>query len=37
MKELAKEYKAAEGDEKEKIKDQLKDMTKEKKQLEKAL
>ena len=37
MKELAKEYKAAEGDKKEKIKDQLKDMTKEKKQLEKAL
>ncbi len=37
MKELAREYKAAEGDKKEKIKDQLKDMTKEKKQLEKAL
>jgi hypothetical protein len=37
MKELAKDFKAAEGDEKEKIKDQLKDMTKEKKQLEKSL
>lgn len=37
MKELAKEYSKAEGVKKEKIKDQLKDMTKEKKQLEKAL
>jgi len=37
MKELAKEYSKAEGDKKEKIKNQLKDMTKEKKQLEKAL
>ena len=37
MRELLKKYKEAEGKEKEKIKDQLKDMTKEKKQLEKAL
>jgi hypothetical protein len=37
MRELVKKYKEAEGKEKEKIKDQLKDMTKEKKQLEKAL
>lgn len=37
MKELAKEYSKAEGAKKEKIKDQLKVMTKEKKQLEKAL
>ena len=37
MKSKAKEFKAAEGDAKEKIKDELKKMTKEKKQLEKAL
>ena len=37
MKDKAKEFKAAEGDAKEKIKDELKKMTKEKKQLEKAL
>lgn len=37
MKDKAKEFKAAEGDAKDKIKDELKKMTKEKKQLEKAL
>ena len=37
MKEKAKEFKAAEGDEKEKIKDELKKMTKEKKELEKSV
>ena len=37
MKSKAKEFKAAEGDAKDKIKDELKKMTKEKKQLEKAL
>jgi len=34
MKEMAKKYKAAEGEEKEKIKDELKKMTAEKKKLE---
>ena len=37
MKELAKEYKAAEGDKKEEIKDELKKMTAEKKKLEASL
>ena len=37
MKDKAKEYKAAEGEEKEKIKDELKKMTKEKKSLEKSI
>ena len=37
MKDKAKEFKAAEGEAKEKIKDELKDMTAEKKKLEKAL
>jgi len=37
MKKMAKEYQAAEGDEREKIKDELKKMTAEKKKLEKAL
>ena len=37
MKSKAKEFKAAEGDAKEKIKDELKKMTTEKKKLEKAL
>lgn len=37
MKDKAKEYKAAEGEAKEKIKDELKDMTAEKKKLEKSL
>ena len=37
MKSKAKEFKAAEGDAKDKIKDELKKMTKEKKTLEKAL
>ena len=37
MKAKAKEYKAAEGDAKEKIKDELKKMTAEKKKLEKLL
>ena len=37
MKDKAKEYKAAEGEEKEKIKDELKKMTKEKKELEKSI
>ena len=37
MKEKAKEFKAAKGDEKEKIKDELKKMTKEKKELEKSI
>ena len=37
MKDKAKEYKAAEGEEKEKIKTELKKMTKEKKELEKSI
>ena len=37
MKDKAKDFKAAEGEAKEKIKDELKDMTAEKKKLEKAL
>jgi len=37
MKKLAKEYQAAEGDKKEKIKDELKKMTAEKKKLEASL
>jgi hypothetical protein len=37
MKDKAKEFKAAEGEAKEKIKDELKDMTAEKKKLEKSL
>lgn len=37
MKDKAKEYKAAEGDAKEKIKDELKAMTAEKKKLEGSL
>lgn len=37
MKDKAKEYKAAEGEAKEKIKDELKAMTAEKKKLEKSL
>lgn len=37
MKDKAKEFKAAEGDAKEKIKGELKDMTSEKKKLEKSL
>ena len=37
MKGLAKEYKSAEGDKKEKIKDELKKLTIEKKALEKAI
>ena len=37
MRDKAKEFKAAAGDAKDKIKDELKKMTKEKKQLEKAL
>ena len=37
MKGLAKEYKSAEGDKKEKIKDELKKLTVEKKALEKAI
>ena len=37
MKEKAKEFKTAEGDRKEKIKDELKKMTKEKKELEKSV
>ena len=37
MKDKAKEYKSAEGEAKEKIKDELKAMTAEKKKLEKAL
>jgi hypothetical protein len=37
MRDKAKEYKAAEGEAKEKIKDELKDMTAEKKKLEKSL
>ena len=37
MKDKAKEYKAAEGDDKEKIKAELKKMTAEKKQLEKDI
>tara|TARA_R100001244_G_scaffold119835_1_gene89412 strand:+ start:995 stop:1597 length:603 start_codon:yes stop_codon:yes gene_type:complete len=37
MKEKAKEFKAAEGDKKDKLKDELKKMTKEKKELEKSI
>ena len=37
MKDLAKEYSKAEGDKKTKIKDQLKSLTAEKKDLEKRL
>lgn len=37
MKDLAKAYKEAEGDKKEKIKDELKSLTAEKKKLERAL
>ena len=37
MKDKAKEFKAAEGEAKDKIKDELKDMTAEKKELEKSL
>jgi len=37
MKDKAKEFKAAKGDEKEKIKGELKKMTKEKKELEKSI
>ena len=37
MKDLAQEYSKAEGDRKEAIKDQLKDMTKEKRELEKQV
>ena len=37
MKGLAKKYKSAEGDKKEKIKDELKKLTDEKKALEKTI
>ena len=37
MKDKAKEYKSAEGEAKEKIKDELKAMTAEKKKLEKSI
>ena len=37
MKDKAKKYKAAEGEEKEKVKAELKKMTKEKKELEKSI
>ena len=37
MKDKAKEFKTAEGDKKDKLKDELKKMTKEKKELEKSI